>query len=77
MVIGLLILFGTVILGIVGIKYSDWELWDTLHAKIGVSIISVIAFVNLTGIFLRTRIFKRIPLFWIHKVMGYTTYTLA
>ena len=77
MISGILILFGTVILGVVGIKYADWELWDTLHAKIGVTIVSIIGFIDITGILMRNRLVKRIPIFWIHRVVGYSVFVIS
>jgi len=59
-------------LGIMAIKENYNEIADHHHARLGLAIIGFVSAVNITGVILRMRIFRRLRIYWIHKIMGYS-----
>ncbi|CDW77376.1 UNKNOWN [Stylonychia lemnae] len=77
MITGILNLVCTLSLGILAAKENQWVIGEHPHAKIGYTIIASIVFICLTGVIMRLRIFKRVRIYQIHKIFGYTFLVFA
>ena len=77
MVAGVMNLACTLSLAILMMKRNNYEIPEHPHARMGIAIIASIIFVCLTGIIMRLRIFKRLSIYWIHKIFGYCVLVVA
>jgi len=67
----------TLSLAILALKNNNWEVPDHPHAKIGIVLVAAIIFICLTGVIMRLRIFRRLSIYWIHKIFGYAILVIA
>ncbi|CDW82462.1 cytochrome b5-like heme steroid binding domain containing protein [Stylonychia lemnae] len=74
---GVLNLIVTIVLGVLAIRENQWTINDNLHSRCGLLLIGMVALVNLTGVIMRLRILKRIGIYWVHKVLGYSILIIA
>lgn len=67
---GMLILVATFIMSLIAIKKVDGEVEPEFHTILGVIILAFVGFINVTGLITKLRVFRILPINWIHKISG-------